>query len=118
SEIQPEDGDLERYQLDINMIHQMLSASDISMPGTSIDDGTDSITTRIQAQMQSMEDLETFNVTVDPEDGEEVTLGDISTIERVSDSGETISRTNRSPSILINVLEESNGNTDRKSTRL
>ncbi len=114
-EIQPEADELERYQLDINMIHQMLSASDISMPGTSIDDGTDSITTRIQAQMQSMEDLETFNVTVDPEDGEEVTLGDISTIERVSDSGETISRTNRSPSILINVLEESNGNTSQVS---
>lgn len=114
-EIKLDSDEVERHQLDINTIQQMLTASEISMPGTSINDGTDSITTRIQAQMQSVEDLEEFNVTVDPEDGEAVTLGDISTVERLSDSGETISRTNRTPSILINVLEESNGNTSQVS---
>lgn len=114
-EIQLDSDEMENYQLEMNTLQQMLAASDISLPGTTISDGTDSITTRIQAQMQSIEDLEAFPVTIDPEAGEEVTLGDISEIVRVSDSGETISRTNQNPSVLINVLEESNGNTSQVS---
>lgn len=51
-EIKLDSDEVERHQLDINTIQQMLTASEISMPGTSINDGTDSITTRIQAQMQ------------------------------------------------------------------
>ena len=114
-EIQLDSDGMDDYQLDMNTLQQMLISSDVSMPGTTISDGTDSITTRIQAQMQSIEDLEEFPVTIDPAEGETVTLDDISTIERVSDSGESISRTNQSPSVLVNVLEESNGNTSQVS---
>ncbi|WP_342388286.1 efflux RND transporter permease subunit [Salinicoccus bachuensis] len=110
------DGEaLDEHQLDMTAIQQALTASHLSLPGTSIDDGTKSITTRIQSQFQSISDLEAFIVTVDPANGEAITLSDIAEIERVSTSGDTISRTNQQPSVLVNVLEEADGNTSNAS---
>ncbi|UAC49175.1 efflux RND transporter permease subunit [Bacillus aquiflavi] len=102
---------LKDYQLTQDDVVNVIQSNDISMPGdTILTDGME-LTTRIVSTIDSVDILENLVVTVNPMNGEKITLGEISDVHVAEQDDRTITRTNQSPSVLLSVLQQSDANT-------
>ncbi|QBP41642.1 efflux RND transporter permease subunit [Paenisporosarcina antarctica] len=108
---------LEEKGLAQSDIVQLIQANNISFPGDPIetDDGKQ-LTTRIVSTLTTVEDIENLVVTVNPLDGEDVTVADVAKVELTEQETSTETRANEQPAVLMSVLQESGANTADVST--
>ena len=93
-------------------IIQIVQANNLSLPGDPIvtDDGK-MLTTRIVSTLSSPESIAQLIVSVNPLNGETLTVGDLATVERTEQQSLTTTRANEHPAVLMSVLQESGANT-------
>lgn len=93
-------------------IVQLIQANNISFPGDPIEteDGKQ-LTTRIVSTLTTVDDIRNLVVTVNPLNGEDVTVGDVSTVSLAEQESSTETRANENPAVLMSVLQESGANT-------
>ncbi len=102
---------LKDYQLSQEDIVNVIQANNISLPGDTILTNGKELTTRIISTIDSVETLKNLTVTVNPANGNEIKLADISKVEILNQDDRTITRTNQTPSVLLSVLQQSDANT-------
>jgi hydrophobic/amphiphilic exporter-1 (mainly G- bacteria), HAE1 family len=102
---------LKTYGLTQSDIVNVIQANQISLPGNTVLSQDKELTTRIVSLLHTVEDVENLIVTKNPVTGETIRLNDVANVELVSKEQETITRTNQQPSVLVNVLQQSDANT-------
>ncbi|QED47306.1 efflux RND transporter permease subunit [Cytobacillus dafuensis] len=102
---------LKDYQLSQEDIVNIIQAHNVSLPGDAILTNGKELTTRIISTIDSVDTLKNLTVTVNPVNGEKISLQDVSRVEMVNQDDRTITRTNQSPSVLLSVLQQSDANT-------
>ncbi|WP_034262395.1 efflux RND transporter permease subunit [Bacillus sp. J33] len=102
---------LRDYQLSQSDVVDVIQGNNISMPGDPVLTEGKELTTRIISSIDSLETLKELTVTVNPANGEKVSLQDISNVQLTNQDDRTITRTNQSPSVLLSVLQQSDANT-------
>ncbi len=93
-----------------DVVH-IIQANNISLPGDTIVTEGKELTTRIISTIDSIETLKGLTVGINPMNGMPLLLADISQIELTKADDHTITRTNRKPSVLLSVLQQSDANT-------
>ncbi len=103
---------LEEKGLAQSDIVQLIQANNVSFPGDPIEteDGKQ-LTTRIVSTLTTVDDVRNLVVTVNPLDGQNVTVGDVSTVSLTEQEATTETRANENPAVLMSVLQESGANT-------
>ncbi|MGN4126464.1 efflux RND transporter permease subunit [Lysinibacillus sphaericus] len=93
-------------------IIQIIQMNNISLPGEPVStaDGK-MLTTRIISTLTSPEMIADLIVSVNPIDGQSLTVGDVATVERTEQKSITETRANNHPAVLMSVLQESGANT-------
>ncbi|MFC4712616.1 efflux RND transporter permease subunit [Planococcus dechangensis] len=115
--IQLDQEELEERGLQQSDIVQLIQANNISLPGDPIetDDGRN-LTTRIVSTLESVEDIENLVVTIDPLEGDNVTVADVAEVAIAERETNSETRANDEPAVLLSVLQESGANTADVST--
>ncbi|PAQ13074.1 MFS transporter [Bacillaceae bacterium SAOS 7] len=108
---------LEEYNLAQSDVVQLIQANNISLPGDTVESNGMSLTTRIVSQLTSIDEIKQLVLTVDPLDGEEITVGDVASVELKEKDTGTITRANQNPAILLSVLQQADANTAEVSTQ-
>lgn len=108
---------LEENGLQQSDIVQVVQGSNISLPGEPIEseDGRN-LTTRIISTLNSPEDIAELVVTVNPLNGENLTIGDVSEVTLGERERSSETRANQEPAVLLSALQESGANTADVST--
>lgn len=108
---------LEENGLQQSDIVQVIQGSNISLPGEPIEseDGRN-LTTRIISSLNSPEEIADLVVTVDPLEGENVTIGDVADVALSERERNSETRANQEPAVLLSALQESGANTADVST--
>lgn len=103
---------LEEKGLQQSDIVQLIQANNISLPGEAIEteDGRN-LTTRIVSTLTSAEDIQNLVITVNPLDGENVTIGDVAEVTLGERERTSETRANEEPAVLLSALQESGANT-------
>lgn len=98
--------------LQLSDIVQLIQANNVSMPGEPIqtEDGRQ-LTTRIVSSLASVDDIRNLVVTVNPLDGENVTVGDVAEVTLGEQEQSSETRANEEPAVLLSALQESGANT-------
>ncbi|KKB39155.1 efflux RND transporter permease subunit [Bacillus thermotolerans] len=109
--IELDEGKLEEYNLAQSDIVQLIQANNISLPGSPVESEGQSLTTRIISELTSVEDIQSLVLTVNPLNGEEITIGDIASVSSQPVDTGTITRANGQPGVLLSVLQQSDANT-------
>ncbi|MFX3674305.1 MAG: efflux RND transporter permease subunit [Paenisporosarcina sp.] len=108
---------LEEKGLSQSDIVQLIHANNISFPGDPIEtEDKKQLTTRIVSTLTTVDDIRNLVVTVNPLDGKDVTIGDVSTVSLREQEASTETRANEEPAVLMSVLQESGANTANVST--
>lgn len=102
---------LKKYKLAQSDVVNAISANNVSMPGDKILTNGKNLSTRIISNLQSIDEIKKLTLSVNPLNGEKVTIADVGTVNLVKEADETITRTNEIPSVLISVLQQSDANT-------
>lgn len=91
---------------------QVVQASNISLPGEPIATGDGQLlTTRIISTLTSPEEIADLIISVNPIDGQALTVGDVATVARGEQESATETTANNQPAVLMSVLQESGANT-------
>ncbi|WP_033543662.1 efflux RND transporter permease subunit [Planococcus sp. CAU13] len=108
---------LEENGLQQSDIVQVIQGSNVSMPGEPIEseDGRN-LTTRIISTLTSPEEIADLVVTVDPIEGENLTIGDVGEVTLAERERNSETRANQEPAVLLSALQESGANTADVST--
>lgn len=108
---------LEENGLQQSDIVQVIQGSNVSMPGEPIEseDGRN-LTTRIISTLTSSEEIADLVVTVDPLNGENLTIGDVADVSLAERDRNSETRANQEPAVLLAALQESGANTADVST--
>ncbi|TAA73129.1 efflux RND transporter permease subunit [Planococcus salinarum] len=108
---------LEENGLQQSDIVQVIQGSNISLPGEPIEseDGRN-LTTRILSTLTGPEEIADLVVTVDPLDGENLTIGDVAEVTLGERERSSETRANQEPAVLLAALQESGANTADVST--
>lgn len=103
---------LEEKGLSQSDIVQLIQANNVSFPGDPIEteDGKQ-LTTRIVSTLTTVDDVRNLVVTVNPLNGEDVTVGDVASVSLTEQEASTETRANEDPAVLMSVLQESGANT-------
>lgn len=103
---------LEEKGLQQSDIVQLIQANNISLPGEAIEteDGRN-LTTRVLSTLTSVEDIQNLVVTVNPLDGENITIGDVAEVTLGERERSSETRANEEPAVLLSALQESGANT-------
>lgn len=102
---------LEEYNLAQADIVQLIQANNISLPGDTVESNGMSLTTRIVSQLTSIDQIKQLVLTVNPLNGEEITVGDIASVELKEKDTGTMTRANQNPATLLSVLQQADANT-------
>ncbi|GAE29839.1 efflux RND transporter permease subunit [Halalkalibacter hemicellulosilyticus] len=108
--------ELETYGLEQADVVSIIQAHNVTAPGGLVESGDLQYTSRVLFEMTSIRDIETIVVSVNPETGENITVGDIANVELVADHGGAITRTNQEPSIMMSVQQQADANLAEVST--
>ena len=108
-ELDPEEMD--RLALTQSDIKDILEANNLSLPGGVVQDDENELTTRVLGEVPDVASLRDLPVTVDPVNGDEVTLADVADINVTTEDRTLITRTNEETSVNINVFKQSGENT-------
>ncbi|WP_019241301.1 MULTISPECIES: efflux RND transporter permease subunit [Bacillus] len=109
--IELDQNQLKKYQLAQSDIVNIISANNVSMPGEKVQIEDKHLTTRIISSISSINDMKQLVIRSTPLTGEKITVGDVGKVELVKQDDGTITRTNKIPSVLLSVLQQSNANT-------
>ncbi|TWT28018.1 efflux RND transporter permease subunit [Planomicrobium sp. CPCC 101110] len=103
---------LEERGLQQSDIVQLIQSNNISMPGETIEteDGRQ-LTTRVLSSLTSADDIRDLVVTVNPLDGENITIGDVAEVTVAEQEASSETRANEEPAVLLSALQESGANT-------
>ncbi|RNF38508.1 efflux RND transporter permease subunit [Planococcus salinus] len=109
--------ELENRGLQQADIVQMIQANNLSLPGEPIEteDGRN-LTTRILSTLTSVEEVRDLIVTIDPLDGDHVTIEDVAEVTLGERERSSETRANQEPAVLLSALQESGANTADVST--
>ncbi|WP_332649618.1 efflux RND transporter permease subunit [Lysinibacillus sp. 54212] len=103
---------LEEQGLTQGDIVQLVQASNISLPGESVNtEQGQLLTTRILSTFTSPEEIADLTLTVNPLTGEALKLRDVAAVQRAEQEQQTITRVGENPAVLLSVLQESGANT-------
>ncbi len=103
---------LEEKGLQQSDIVQVIQANNISLPGEPIqtDDGRQ-LTTRVVSSLAGADEIRDLVVTVNPMDGDNVTVGDVAEVTLGEQELNSETRANEEPAVLLSALQESGANT-------
>ncbi|PIC64413.1 MFS transporter [Sporosarcina sp. P13] len=103
---------LKEFGLAQSDVVQMIQASNVSMPGDSIDtnDGR-RLTTRIISSIQSISDVRDIQLGANPLTGEKINVSDVADVALLEPKAQTKTRANDEQAVLLSVLQESGANT-------
>ena len=108
---------LEEQGLTLQDVVQAIQVSNVSLPGEPIQtEDNQSLTTRVVSSVTSAEDVAALAITVNPLDGESITVDDVADVRIGERNQSTITRANDEPAILVSVFQESSANTASVST--
>ncbi|MGM7636027.1 efflux RND transporter permease subunit [Bacillus sp. Hm123] len=102
---------LEEYNLAQADVVQLIQANNISLPGDTVESNGMSLTTRIVSQLTSIDEIKQLVLTVNPLNGEEITVGDVASVELTEKDTGTMTRANQNPATLLSVLQQADANT-------
>ncbi|WP_046179735.1 efflux RND transporter permease subunit [Domibacillus tundrae] len=109
--VELDEAKLEQYGIGQSDVVQLIQANNVSLPGSTVQAGEKTLTTRVISQLTSLSDIQDLTISVNPLTGENVTVADVATVEKKPLNDITITRANEKPAVLLNVLQESNANT-------
>ncbi|MTD30422.1 efflux RND transporter permease subunit [Planomicrobium sp. YIM 101495] len=109
--------ELEARGLQQSDIVQVIQANNVSLPGEPIEteDGKQ-LTTRILSTISSAEQIGELIVTVNPLDGNNVTIADVADVSVKERDASSETRASQQPAVLLSALQESGANTADVST--
>ncbi|PSL42408.1 HAE1 family hydrophobic/amphiphilic exporter-1 [Salsuginibacillus halophilus] len=110
-------AELDDAGVDQETVIGAIQGHNITAPGGIIEDEEEelNISTRVLSELDSVEALEDVVVTVNPEDGEELTVADLADVELGPEDQNIITRANQEPAMELSVMEESEANTTQVS---
>ncbi|ANU22736.1 efflux RND transporter permease subunit [Planococcus donghaensis] len=111
-QIELDQAALEERGLQQSDVVQLIQANNISLPGEPIEteDGRN-LTTRIISTLTSVEEIRDLVLTIDPLEGDNITIGDVATVDISERESNSETRTNEEPAVLLSALQESQANT-------
>lgn len=111
-QIELDQAELEERGLQQSDVVQLIQANNISLPGEPIetDDGRN-LTTRIISTLTSVEEIRGLILTIDPIDGNNVTIADVAEVNVSERESNSETRANEEPAVLLSALQESQANT-------
>lgn len=109
--VELDEAKMEEYGVGQSDVVQLIQANNISLPGSTVESEGKTLTTRVVSQLTTVEDIQGLSISVNPLNGEEVTVADIARVERKPLNEDTITRANDKPAVLLSILQESNANT-------
>ena len=111
-QIELDQAELEERGLQQSDVVQLIQANNISLPGEPIetDDGRN-LTTRIISTLTSVEEIRDLILTIDPIDGNNVTIADVAEVNVSERESNSETRANEEPAVLLSALQESQANT-------
>lgn len=115
-EIAVNQNELANYGLSSSQLAQLLSASNLSLPGGTISRGEQELSVRVTGEFESLEDIR--NMPIPLGSGDVIRLGDIAAVNLVAEDISTISRTNGANSITMAIQKQSGRNTVQVSERI
>lgn len=107
---------LEKYHLTQSSVVEALQGNDVSLPGATVKSGDKELTTRVLSPLHSLKDIR--GVKLDTPTGEKITVGDVSKVKTAPENDNVITRSNQKPAVLMNVLQQSDANTEQVSNRV
>src|SRR5690606_32607223 len=110
--IELDQAELEERGLQQSDVVQLIQANNISLPGEPIEteDGRN-LTTRIISTLTSVEEIRELVLTIDPIEGDNVTIADVAEVNVSERESNNETRTNEEPAVLLSALQESRANT-------
>ncbi|OZI12291.1 MFS transporter [Bacillaceae bacterium SAS-127] len=102
---------LKEYNLAQSDVVQLIQSNNISLPGDTVESNGMSLTTRIVSQLTSIDEIKQLVLTVNPLNGEEITVEDVASVALTEKDTGTITRANQNPATLLSVLQQANANT-------
>ena len=105
---------LKKYHLSQASIAQSLQANNVSLPGAKVESGDKELTTRVLAPLHSVKDIKKVIIGKNAK-GETVTVDDVSKVSIAPENKDTITRNNQKPAVLLNILQQSDSNTETVS---
>ncbi|KQL18771.1 efflux RND transporter permease subunit [Cytobacillus solani] len=109
--VELDQGKLKEYGLSQEDIVHTIQANNISLPGDTILTNGKELTTRVISTIDSITTLKNLTVTVNPMNGQKISLQEVSKVELLNQDDRTITRTNQEPAVLLSVLQQSDANT-------
>ena len=111
-QIELDQAKLEERGLQQSDVVQLIQANNISLPGEPIEteDGRN-LTTRIISTLTSVEEIRELILTIDPIDGDNVTIADVAEVNISERESNSETRANEEPAVLLSALQESQANT-------
>nr|MBF6633720.1 efflux RND transporter permease subunit [Planococcus sp. (in: firmicutes)] len=111
-QIELDQAELEERGLQQSDVVQLIQANNISLPGEPIEteDGRN-LTTRIISTLTSVEEIRDLILTIDPIDGNNVTIADVAEVNVSERESNSETRANEEPAVLLSALQESQANT-------
>lgn len=109
--IELDEDKLKTYKLTQADVVNVIASNNVSMPGEKVQIDDKHLTTRIISSVQSVDEIKQLAVMINPITGDKITVGDVGKIELVKQDDGTITRTNKVPSVLLSVLQQSDANT-------
>ena len=111
-QIELDQAELEERGLQQSDVVQLIQANNISLPGEPIEteDGRN-LTTRIISTLTSVEEIRELVLTIDPIEGDNVTIADVAEVNVSERESNNETRTNEEPAVLLSALQESRANT-------
>ncbi|QUH19153.1 efflux RND transporter permease subunit [Alkaliphilus sp. B6464] len=108
-EVAVNQNSLATYGLSINQLSQLLSASNINLPGGSVNKGEQKLAVRVVGEFNSLDEIKNMPITLAT--GDVIRLQDVATVKLNQKDISAISRTNGKDSINISVQKQSGKNT-------
>lgn len=108
-EIKVDQNKLANYGLNISQLSQLLSASNMNLPGGNVNKGESELAVRVVGEFRSIDEIKNMPITLAT--GDVIRLEDVARVQLVNKEASTISRTNGRDSINISVQKQSGTNT-------
>lgn len=104
---------LDKYHLTQTAVVSALQESNVSLPGGKVKSGDKKLTTRVLSPLHSRKDIR--KVDLDTPTNDDITVGDVSKVKSAPVNDDIITRNNQKSAILLNVLQQSDANTQQVS---
>lgn len=108
-EIAVDQSELANYGLSINQLAQLIGASNMNLPGGTVNKGDQKLAVRVTGEFQNI--VEIKNMPIPLASGDVIKLQDIAHVELINKDVSSISRTNGRDSINISIQKQSGKNT-------